>query len=56
VPVVALSALTQEAVRERALAAGCAHYLTKPCAPAALRDVVAQTLAGMAARNVSRPG
>ncbi|HEY8516375.1 MAG TPA: response regulator [Candidatus Binatia bacterium] len=45
VPVVALSALTQSVVRDRALAAGCAHYLTKPCPPSALRDVVAQTLA-----------
>jgi CheY-like chemotaxis protein len=45
VPVVALSALTHRAVRERALAAGCTQYLTKPCPPAALRDVVAQTLA-----------
>lgn len=45
VPVVALSALTQQTVRDRALAAGCAHYLTKPCPPAALRDVVARTLA-----------
>lgn len=45
VPVVALSALTQQAVRDRAIAAGCAHYLTKPCPPAALRDVVARTLA-----------
>jgi CheY-like chemotaxis protein len=45
VPVVALSALTQQAVRDRALAAGCERYLTKPCPPAALRDVVAQMLA-----------
>ena len=50
IPVVALSALTQETVQQRALAAGCARYLTKPCPPAALRDVVAQTLA----RSVSR--
>ena len=50
VPVVALSALTHRAVRERALAAGCAQYLTKPCPPAALRDVVAQTLAATGAR------
>jgi CheY-like chemotaxis protein len=55
VPVVALSALTQQAARDRALAAGCAHYLTKPCPPAALRDVVARTLAVMAARRDSRP-
>jgi len=46
IPVLALSALTQSAVRDRALAAGCARYLTKPCPPAALRDAVAQTLAG----------
>jgi CheY-like chemotaxis protein len=51
VPVVALSALTHRAVRERALAAGCAHYLTKPCPPAALRNVVAQTLAATGHRN-----
>ncbi|MBY0278190.1 response regulator [Candidatus Binatia bacterium] len=50
IPVVALSALTQEAVQQRALAAGCERYLTKPCAPAALRDVVAETLATVASR------
>ena len=50
IPVVALSALTQEAVQQRALAAGCARYLTKPCPPAALRDVVAQTLGAMGNR------
>jgi CheY-like chemotaxis protein len=55
VPVVALSALTQQAVRDRALAAGCAQYLTKPCPPAALRDVVAQTLAAMARSRGPRP-
>jgi CheY-like chemotaxis protein len=48
IPVLALSALTQQAVRDRALAAGCARYLTKPCPPAALRDAVAQTLAAVA--------
>jgi CheY-like chemotaxis protein len=47
IPVLALSALTQQAVRDRALAAGCARYLTKPCPPAALRDAVAQTLAAV---------
>lgn len=51
IPVVALSALTQEAVQQRALAAGCERYLTKPCPPAALRDVVAQTLATVASRS-----
>jgi CheY-like chemotaxis protein len=50
IPVVALSALTQEGVQQRALAAGCARYLTKPCPPAALRDVVAQTLAATGTR------
>lgn len=53
IPVVALSALTQDAVRSQALAAGCARYLTKPCPPAALRDVVAQTLAAVGARPPS---
>lgn len=53
IPVVALSALTQEAVRLRALAAGCTRYLTKPCPPAALRDVVAQTLAAVSAGPAS---
>ncbi len=47
IPVVALSALTQQTVRERALAAGCERYLTKPCPPAALRDAVAETLAAV---------
>ncbi|MEW6272460.1 MAG: response regulator [Thermodesulfobacteriota bacterium] len=53
VPVVALTALTQGVVRDRALAAGCSHYLTKPCPPAALRDVVAQTLAATRASRGS---
>jgi len=47
IPVLALSALTQQTVRERALAAGCERYLTKPCPPAALRDAVAETLAAV---------
>jgi CheY-like chemotaxis protein len=51
VPVVALSALTQETVQQQALAAGCTRYLTKPCPPAALRDVVAQTLASAPSRT-----
>jgi CheY-like chemotaxis protein len=51
VPVVALSALTHRTVRERALAAGCTQYLTKPCAPAALRDVDAKTLAASGGRG-----
>lgn len=51
IPVVALSALTQEAVRKQALAAGCARYLTKPCPPAALRDVVAETIAAAGPRR-----
>jgi CheY-like chemotaxis protein len=51
VPVVALSALTQEAVQKRALAAGCTRYLTKPCPPAALRDAVAETLAALPVRG-----
>lgn len=51
VPVVAFSALTQQTVQEQALAAGCTRYLTKPCPPAALRDVVAQTLASAASRT-----
>ena len=51
IPVVALSALTQETVQQRALAAGCTRYLTKPCPPAALRDAIAQTLAALPARG-----
>ena len=51
IPVVALSALTQEAVQQRALAAGCTRYLTKPCPPAALRDAIAQTLAALPSRS-----
>jgi len=49
--VVALSALTQQVVRDRALAAGCEHYLTKPCPPSALRDVIARTLAAVRTRS-----
>ncbi len=51
IPVVALSALTQETMQQRALAAGCTRYLTKPCPPAALRDAIAQTLAALPARG-----
>jgi CheY-like chemotaxis protein len=51
IPVIALSALTQEAVQKQALAAGCTRYLTKPCPPAALRDVVAETLAAAGSRR-----
>jgi two-component system cell cycle response regulator len=53
IPVIALSALTQEAVQKRALAAGCARYLTKPYPPAALRDVVAETIAAAGSRRGS---
>lgn len=48
VPVVALSALREQAVRDRALAAGCAHFLTKPCPTRMLRDLVAEMLTGVA--------
>jgi two-component system cell cycle response regulator len=53
VPVVALSALREQAVavRDRALAAGCAHFLTKPCPPATLRGLVAQMLGGTGQRG-----
>ena len=53
IPVIALSALTQEAVQKRALAAGCSRYLTKPYPPAALRDVVAETIAAAGSRRGS---
>jgi CheY-like chemotaxis protein len=46
IPVVALSARRQPIDREQALAAGCSRYVTKPCPPATLRDVVSEALAG----------
>jgi two-component system cell cycle response regulator DivK len=45
IPLVALSARRQPIDREQALSAGCARYVTKPCPPAMLRDVVASALA-----------
>ena len=44
-PLVALSAGREPEDRERALQAGCNIYLTKPCAPARIREVV-QTMLG----------
>jgi CheY-like chemotaxis protein len=44
VPLVALSAGRHPSVRQRALEAGCAVYLTKPCPAVALRKVIAATL------------
>ncbi len=55
VPVVALSALREQAVRDRALAAGCAHFLTKPCPTSTLRDVVAEMLAAVGAGGRTQP-
>jgi CheY-like chemotaxis protein len=43
-PMVALSAGRDPEDRERALRAGCLLYLTKPCAPSRLREVVEDLL------------
>ncbi len=44
-PLVALSAGRTPEDRERALRAGCNLYLTKPCAPSRIREVVQTMLA-----------
>ncbi len=44
IPVVALSAYAMKGDEESALAAGCDHYLAKPCPPALIREVVAKFL------------
>ncbi|MBM4265741.1 MAG: response regulator [Deltaproteobacteria bacterium] len=44
IPLVALSGGRDPSDRRRALDAGCSLYLTKPCAPARLRKVVATML------------
>jgi PAS domain S-box-containing protein len=43
-PAIALTAYAGEEARDRALAAGFQHYVTKPITPAALTDVVARAV------------
>ncbi len=43
-PVVALTARHLPSDRQRALDAGCSHFLTKPCPPADLRAAIAGIL------------
>ncbi len=45
-PVVVLSGGSDPRDRERARSAGCSAYLTKPCAPARIREVARAMLAG----------
>lgn len=54
IPLVVLSGGRDPADRRRALDAGCSLYLTKPCAPARLRKIVATMLGS--ATVVSRVG
>lgn len=42
VPIIAVSALAMQADRARALAAGCSDFLSKPYAPAELRELIAR--------------
>jgi CheY-like chemotaxis protein len=45
IPVVAVSALDEDAERKRALAAGCAAYLAKPCSSDSISAAVDSALA-----------
>jgi len=55
IPLIALSARRQPIDREQALVAGCARYVTKPCPPAMLRDVVASALDATLRANPHQP-
>src|SRR5258707_9928901 len=48
IPIVALTAQTDKAFRNRAMAAGCVGYITKPIDVAALPGLVKEFLGGMA--------
>jgi two-component system cell cycle response regulator DivK len=45
IPVIALTAFALRGDEERARAAGCDGYVSKPCRPQTIRDVVRDTLA-----------
>ena len=45
IPIIALTALAMRGDEERARQAGCDAYLSKPCRPQTIRDVVRQFLA-----------
>jgi two-component system, cell cycle response regulator DivK len=46
IPIVALTAFALRGDEERAREAGCDDYLSKPCRPQTIREVVARFLAG----------
>ena len=46
IPIIALTAFAMRGDEERAREAGCDGYLSKPCRPKTIREVVAQFLAG----------
>jgi two-component system cell cycle response regulator DivK len=46
IPIIALTAFAMRGDEERAREAGCDAYLSKPCRPQTIRDVVRRFLAG----------
>ena len=46
IPIIALTAFALRGDEERAREAGCDDYLSKPCRPQTIREVVARVLAG----------
>ena len=46
IPIIALTAFALRGDEERAREAGCDDYLSKPCRPQTIREVVARFLAG----------
>lgn len=56
IPIIAVSALAMQADRERARAAGCDDFVTKPYAPAELRAVLTRYFTGSVPPKPARDG